>query len=398
MRVLATLGYFGRFGETDGIISTYSQLIPFFSRHNIKLDILCNGPEDAIETVDSGVQVISHRPRLKLPLDKERSIDPLLCLSYGGRLVMNRKYDLVQSSSPDPTGLAALQVARRQKLPFLALYHTAIEDYTRIRVGRKLGKTAGLMISHVMRRYLLWYYNQADLLLAPSEDTRKEISAWLSPKTDVLSRGIDTTRFHPRHRDRNDNRIRVLYVGRVAPEKNLALLDKIIAFRKDIDLMIVGGSPFLDEYRKTMPYATFLGQLQGKALQQAYASADIFAFPSHTDTLGNVVLEAMASGLPVVVTNTMGPKELVKHGNTGFIAKSDYEFEQYLDLLINNQGIRRCMGLAARRDMATRTWDQIFQKLLGYYDRLLAGCRLAQSLNTGVAVTPKFNVPQIPLT
>ena len=372
MRVLATLGFFGRFGETDGVVSTYSHLFPLFSRHRIQLDILCHGPENRIQTIADGVQVISHRPRVSVPLDKERVMDPLLSFGFGGREVRTRQYDLVQSSAPDPTGMVGLQVARRQGLPVVALYHTALDRYAEIRIGRGLGRTAGKAMGEAMRRFLVWYYNQADLILAPSENTRAEIAEWFTPRTDILSRGIDTERFHPRHRERSDTRIRVLYVGRVAPEKNIGLLAKIFASRNDADLAITGGGPHREDFQRMMPYATFSGLLRGDDLLRTYASADVFAFPSRTDTLGNVVLEAMASGLPVVVTNSMGPQELVQHGVTGFVAKTDEEFESYLTLLIRDHEVRQRMGAAARRAAENRTWEQVFNRLLGFYESVSA--------------------------
>ena len=371
MRILATLGFFGCFGETDGVVCTYSHLLEQFSRNRIELDILCHGREDRVYTVADGVQVISHRPRVSIPLDRERSIDPFLTLGFGGQVVRGRHYDLVQSSAPDSTGLVGLQVARKQRVPIIALYHTALDHYCEIRMTRLLGQQGGRLMGNAMRRYLAWYYNHAELILAPSETTRQDIATRFTPRTDVLSRGIDTERFNPGFRERSDDRVRVLFVGRVAPEKNVGLLGKLFTGRDDADLVVVGGGPHREDFMKEMPFATFPGLLRGEELQRTYASADVFAFPSRTDTLGNVVLEAMASGLPVVVTDAMGPKELVKHGVTGFVARSDEEFDKYLTRLIRDRELRRRMGTAARKTAENRTWEQVFGKLVGFYEAVL---------------------------
>jgi glycosyltransferase involved in cell wall biosynthesis len=371
MRILAAVGYFGRFGEADGVVTTYSRLVPLFSRHGHRVDILTHGPEDGIETIAEGVQVISHKPRLAIPLDRERDLDPLFPFFFGGRVVKQRQYDLVQTSAPGPSGLAALQVARKQDLPVLALFHTAFDQYARIRIGRVLGRLAGNAMGAAMRRWITWYYNQADLVLAPSEYSRNELGSWITKPIEVLSRGIDTEHFHPRHRDRSDDRVRVLYVGRVAPEKNLKLLAEIFSSGVDADLTLVGGGPHLDYFRRLMPFASLPGVLLGESLLRTYASADIFAFPSHTDTLGNVILEAMASGLPVVVTDSMGPKELVEHGVTGLVATSDAQFSEYVKLLIRDSELRRRMGIAARESVKSRTWEVVFERLHGFHRRLV---------------------------
>src|SRR5207247_1799225 len=121
-------------------------------------------------------------------------------------------------------------------------------------------------------------------------------------------------------------RVRALYVGRVAPEKNLDLLARAFAPPADAGLTIVGEGPSLPELRQRLPNAVFTGRLGGESLARAYADADYFVFPSRTDTLGNVVLEAMASGLPAIVSDRMGLKELVQDGVTGFVTRSDEDF------------------------------------------------------------------------
>jgi len=368
MRVLITVGFLGHFGETDGVVTTYRNLLPFFERRGPDLDVVAYGPEDRTE--DHGrVRLHVHRPRLPVRVDPRRWVDLAFSQTALARTLARTPYSLVQSSTPDPMGLWARGVARRQAVPFVAVYHTALAEYAAIRGGQAAGALVGGVMGRVMGAWMRAYYGRADLILAPSETVRAELAATLRPPAAVLSRGVDSRAFHPDRRTRGHGRVRALYVGRVAPEKNLDLVARVFAARPDIDLTIVGDGPSVPDLREALPSATFTGRLMGEPLAQAYADADFFVFPSRTDTLGNVVLEAMASGLPVVVSDAMGPKELVRHGETGFVMGTDAEFAAAVDMLTASAGMRRTMGAAARRYAETRSWEAIFEQLLGYYEQ-----------------------------
>ena len=190
----------------------------------------------------------------------------------------------------------------------------------------------------------------------------------------VFSRGVDARRFSPEHR-RESSGTTVLYVGRVSVEKNLPLLARIFRRHGDARLQVVGDGPFRRRMGQEAPAANFTGFLTGLELSRAYASADLFAFPSETDTFGNVVLEAMSSGLPVVVTDKMGPRELVDHGSNGFVASNDREFESCLNRLIRDPELRRRMGARSRQMALERTWDAVFGSLFDCYREVVQGYR-----------------------
>ena len=154
-------------------------------------------------------------------------------------------------------------------------------------------------------------------------------------------------------------------------EKNLPLLARIFRSRRDARLVVVGDGPFRSRMEREAPNAKFTGFVTGLELSRAYASSDLFAFPSETDTFGNVVLEAMSSGLPVVVTDKMGPRELVDHGFNGFIASNDREFERYLDRLIQDGELRRSMGARSRTMALERTWNAVFRSLFDSYREVI---------------------------
>jgi len=195
----------------------------------------------------------------------------------------------------------------------------------------------------------------------------------------IFSRGVDVDQFDPRFRQPRE-RFTVLYVGRVSVEKNLDLLVRLLRHRTDVDLVIVGDGPYRDELRKRLPHARLPGFLSGKELSRAYASADVFLFPPKTDTFGNVVLEAMSSGVPAIVTDQMGPKEIIRHGETGFVAASEWEFRQGFDALVDRPTLRRTMGRKAREYALTRSWNAVFEELCRQYSETIVSARLTSDL------------------
>jgi len=370
MRVLITVGFLGRFGETDGVATTYRNLLPFYERSGLEADVLTYGPQDATLGTDR-IRIHVHRPRAPLQIDPRRWIDLGFGATRLARELSAVRYDLVQSSTPDPMGAWAQGVARRA-CPFVAFYHTALAQYAAIRGRRAAGALGGRLLCRMMELWLQRYFDGADLILAPSRSVAQELAGHFRPPVSVLSRGVDSVAFDPAKRRRPAQRVRALYVGRVAPEKNLELLAPIFTERTGCELMIVGDGPHEYELKRLLPGALFAGRLEGEALARAYADADFFVFPSRTDTLGNVVLEAMASGLPVVVSDSMGPKELVDDGATGFVARSDEEFARAVATLASDGERRSSMGRAARRFAQTRSWAAIFDGLMGHYQRLVS--------------------------
>ena len=198
-------------------------------------------------------------------------------------------------------------------------------------------------------------------------------------KLKILPRGLDTELFHPGRRDSaffekfgaSNGELRLLYVGRISREKDLDLLaDAYRRLRKEglpVRLFVVGHGPYSEALAKSLPDAFFTGYLRGTELATAYASADIFVFPSTTDTFGNVILEAQASGLPVVVSDSGGPKELVAHKANGLITRSHNveDFTDAIRALVTDQTLRRAhgelrSGQCYRPKLAAR-----FRKILG---------------------------------
>jgi glycosyltransferase involved in cell wall biosynthesis len=221
-------------------------------------------------------------------------------------------------STPGPVGLTAIAAARLLGLKTSGIYHTDFPQYVRV-------LTEDEMMETLMWKFMFWFYSQMDTVYVNSEFYRQcWIERGIAPeKLKLLPRGLDTNLFHYRHRsttfwqDRGARHPVLLYVGRISKEKELKFLaELVLAVRAQgtaVDLAVVGEGPFEHEMKEMIPDAIFTGVLQGKLLGEAYASADLFMFPSTTDTFGNVVIEALSSALPAFVSDVGGPKELIRN-------------------------------------------------------------------------------------
>jgi glycosyltransferase involved in cell wall biosynthesis len=194
---------------------------------------------------------------------------------------------------------------------------------------------------------------------------------------------VDTARFDPALRDETllPGELRVLYAGRVSKEKNIDLLADAfeLANARDprLHLVIAGGGPEQPRLRERLgERATFVGWLEGAQLAAAYASADMFCFPSETDTFGQVVLEAQASALAVVAVDAGGPRELISDGVDGLLrGPSAVELSEALLMLAGSEPLRARLGAAARRSVARRTWEHALARLADGYRGALEGAR-----------------------
>ncbi len=280
-------------------------------------------------------------------------------------------------STPGPLGLCGLFAAKMFGLRVSGIYHTDFPQYVRILSDDSFLET-------LTWNYMHWFYNELDTIYVNSEHYRK---LWIergiaSEKLRILPRGLDTNLFHPSKR-RGDfwsryggqpGAITLLYVGRISKEKNLDVIGaawrQIRQTQQPMQLAFVGEGPYLGELRSAYPEALFTGYLSGELLAAAYASSDIFLFPSTTDTFGNVLLEAQAAGLPAVVSNTGGPRELVEDGVNGFItpALDATAFAAAVTKLIRDRTLRERMGMAGRRAVQSRSWSVAVRQFLSDAD------------------------------
>ncbi len=363
------------FYEVNGVALTLQQNIQAAVKTGKRLTVITCDAEN--HSPIPGVQNFAPVGVYELPFYKELKLfyPPFLeMLNY----CYEQGFTGIHSATPGPIGLAALAIARILKVPISGTYHTSLPQYASYLTG-------DADMEELMWHYVLWYYDQMHSILVPSRSTAGELQdKGVNPaKIRLFPRGIDIERFHPAKRNGFldsrygfNGRIKLLYVGRVSKEKNLQLLVQVfrslIAVADTVSLIVVGDGPYLQEMQQELENTPtlFTGYLQGDALAEAYASCDLFVFPSTTDTFGNVVLEAQASGLPVIVTDCGGPKENLIPGRTGIVvpcADADAILRAVLKL-IDNPGVMRDMGKEARRYMEGRSFEKAFEQTWQIYE------------------------------
>jgi glycosyltransferase involved in cell wall biosynthesis/predicted metal-dependent phosphoesterase TrpH len=285
-------------------------------------------------------------------------------------------FDAVHVCSPGPAGIAGALVARALGLPLLGSYHTELAAYAGMRSGER-------RVAEAMAGAVAMFYNACDLVLSPSGASDQALAAIGTPAERVLrwDRGVDTTRFDPalRTRPRGDGRIDVLYSGRITREKGVELLaDSFLRARSQderLHLVIAGGGPERERLAGRLGgHATFLGWLEGGDLARAYADADLFLFPSATDTFGQVILEAQASGLPVIAVAEGGPLSLIDDGIDGLLRPADADaLAEAIVALADSPLKREALGMAALRAARRRTWERTLELLAAGYRQALEG-------------------------
>jgi glycosyltransferase involved in cell wall biosynthesis len=359
--------------EVNGVARTLGRWVETFQRRGHTIQVL--RPRQPGE---------SYRPdrfrSFRLPFYQEVRIG-LATSTQVSELLWGFRTDLVHVATEGILGVAATRAALRLGLPLVTSYHTNYDHY--------LGHYGFGLLAWACRAYLGWFHNRARLTLVPSESTRKQLLAQGYRSVEIWSRGVDADHFHPRHRDPavraslglGPNDPLLIYVGRLAPEKNIAtLLDAFSRLRQLVDpklrdrirLALVGGGPLVDSLRAACPPGVVLaGYQHGTALARWYASGDIFVFPSLTETFGNVVLEAQASGLVVVGFNCQPIDERVTDGQDGFLVRIGSDLAQPLLQLCYEVDLRRQMAAAARNTAEAQDWRPIFDGLEQLYSKLV---------------------------
>jgi glycosyltransferase involved in cell wall biosynthesis/predicted metal-dependent phosphoesterase TrpH len=284
-------------------------------------------------------------------------------------------YDLIHVCSPGPSAIAAVLVARAMETPLVGSYHTELATYAGLRSGdASLELAADLALSA--------FYGQCRMVFSPSSaaDAALERLGIAAHRVARWDRGVDTARFDPARRDDQllGAGINVLYAGRVAAEKNIDLLaeafERASASDPRLHLVIAGDGPEAARLRARLgERATWLGWLDGDALAAAYASADIFCFASVTDTFGQVVLEAQASGLPVLAADAGGPRDLVTGDVNGLLREPTAEaFAEAIVTLAGSPLLRKRLAQAGLRSARERTWARALGRLATGYATALA--------------------------
>ncbi len=360
--------------EVNGVARTLQQMVHLATKS--KKDFTVITCDADIKKEKEGIKCFRPVGVYELPPYPEMKIfyPPFLeMLNY----CYENNFTQIHSSTPGPIGLAALAISNILKLPINGVYHTALPQYAQY-------LTEDNSITELTWRYTLWYYNQMDHIYVTSHNTKDELIEKGIPKEKIkiFPRGIDIDLFHPSKKNgklsdkyKIKEPVKLLYVGRVSREKNMPLLaesfKKIAEKDKNVHLVIVGDGPYFGEMKESLKGfpCTFTGYLKGEELASVYASCDAFVFPSTTDTFGNVVLEAQASGIPVIVSDQGGPCENLISEETGMIVKSD-DVGAWVGAMANlagNREIRTRMGKSARKYMESRSFENAFKQTWDLY-------------------------------
>jgi glycosyltransferase involved in cell wall biosynthesis len=367
------------FDEVNGVATTYRRLLDYSERTGRSVHIYCNAEKDSTEE-RGNCRIYRFAPWLPVRYYENLSWslipNPLIA-----QVFYENQYDLIHVAAPGSLGqfgmwLNAIGLQNTWQKPFapqpvIGVYHTRLPEYA----TQMIPILGWEVISQIPWQLVKAFYDKCNLVLATTPKMAATLKAdGLVPPVKVLARGIDAEQYNPAHRTRPrtpDGPPVALYVGRLSVEKNLAFLanaaTRLRAEGLDFRLVIVGDGPYRAELEAQLPWAEFKGYLKGTELSRAFADGDFFVFPSLTDTLGNVVLEAMASGLPVLVADTQGPGELVHEGVDGFVAPGEEEFAERFRLLVGDATCRAEMGRAARANAVTLDWSRILEDLWTIY-------------------------------
>jgi len=376
--------------KLDGVTRTLARLLEHLQTSGHQALLL--GPDAGMESY-AGAEVIGTGgiPLFFYPELKFNFFRPLFL-----RRLHEFSPDIMHIVDPVVLGPVGLATARLMDIPIVSSYHTNLAAYC-AHFGFDL-------LTRPMWSYNRFIHNQCALTFCPSPSTATMLRAQGFEHLRIWSRGVDTTQFHPSHRslalrtkwlsDRTDQQgpeqpVILLYVGRISWEKNLRLLIQAYEHmdHQRSHLVIVGNGPALAEMQSQLQGlpVTFTGYLTGDELAAAYASADIFAFPSYTETFGQVALEAMASGLPVVGLQAEGVCDLVQHEQSGLLLDTQYVGEEQVEAyracltrLVNNGLERAQFSEFALAEASHRSWYEAMESLVDGYREVIE--RKTQSL------------------
>jgi glycosyltransferase involved in cell wall biosynthesis len=354
----------------DGVSLTLNRLVSFLEEH--------------------GAEVLVFAPTIPdPPIDPAGTLDPVYSIAAPGRPeyrvattlspAQRRRLatfdpDLIHIATPDFLGLGGLRLAHRMNVPVVSSYHTHFTSYL---AYYRLG-----VLEPLLWRYLRWFYNQVHHVYVPTPTMADLLGRHgISSGVRLWPRGVETDRFHPRERDLEwrqalgfgDDEVVVSFISRLVAEKGLAVFEGALQTLDRLGVryrgLVVGDGPARDELEARLSGVRFVGHLRDRDLARAYASSDIFVFPSRTETFGNVTLEAMASGLPTVCANAPGSDALVQSGRTGYLVDGNDtgQFASMIATLVHDPDLRKRMGRAARQEAERYDWPIVLGRIAGYY-------------------------------
>lgn len=359
----------------DGVSLTLNRLVRYLEENGATVHIYA--PTVANPAIEHAGTLVSV-PSISAPGRPEYRIS--LGISKNARSdLTDFRPTLFHIATPDLLGIQAMRIALKSRTPVVATYHTHFASYL---AYYQLGA-----LTNGVWRYLKWFYGQCNEVYVPTSSMIEVLQRHgIAGNLKLWARGVDSSLFNPCKRSTAwrqeqgiaDNDVVIAFVSRLVVEKGLDIVSSVLSGLKAKGLkhraVFVGEGPERQKLERAHPGAIFTGHLSGEALATAYASADVFLFPSETETFGNVTLEAMSSGLPVVVANATGSSSLVQNGVTGYLAVPN-DATSFLDAserLVADPVMRRSMGSAAREAAEQFEWSRILKMMADYYEAVTA--------------------------
>ncbi len=381
------------FPQVNGVSRTLSQLARVLRETGDDVQLI--HPNYGAEAESEQDNLV---PSVRVPFYREVHL-PVPPYRGVRKAIRSFRPDLIHIATEASLGFAVLKFASAMGTPVVSSFHTNFDQYSsHYRIGWARG---------IIWRYLRWFHNQTIETYVPSQTTIKDLESRGFERLVLWPRGVDGGLFRPNRPQRSEIRKRLgvnsddvllAYVGRLAAEKNTEFLAEALgiaaAAAPRVRIVIVGDGPARSTLEaKLQGVATFVGFRSGDELADLYSAADLFAFASLTETFGNVVLEAMASGLPPVILGAGGPSEIVRDQETGTVLPPDaspHDFAQALLTFVHNDEHRKQISIKARLDANERTWERIMGSLRARYQSVIDS-------NKHQCVTPDPEVSVRPL-
>ncbi len=369
------------FHETNGAANFLRRLVNFAKDKNHEFLCVRSGKQTRHYREGSVSFLDLKRGRASIPMDGALKFDPFLWKhkKLVGKILDDFNPNIIHVTGLNDISQFGYYFAHFRRIPAVATWHTNAHEYAAERLTSVLSfvpnnakQRIGKTVENVVFKGLMKLYFLAQMQIAPNEELVADIQRLTRRPSFLLGRGVDTDSFSPQKRRRDTDEIILGFVGRLRPEKNVRFLGDIeTALRKanivNYKFLVVGEGGERGWLEKNLRRAQLTGEIFGENLARAYANMDLFVFPSQTDAFGNVVLEAMSSGVPAVVMRRGGPKFLIRHGENGFVADTETDFIATVLELVKNPPQISALGAAARLSAQAYSWERIFEKMFEYY-------------------------------
>lgn len=368
--------------EVNGAAMTSNRLTEYARKQGYPMLCVYAGKSADIREDGSVKYVQLKRSALSFKLDEDLAYDPAFQRHTSKVLkhLLEFQPDVIHITGLNDVSIVGAYLGWKLQIPIVGSWHTNIHEFAATRLAgffrflprKAVSKILRFAEDSIMKGAVL-YYKMPKVVLAPNRELIDRLARGTGRQSFLMGRGVDTEVFSPNKRTVNDGVFRLGSVGRLRPEKNvrrLVEIEKAMLERglDNFEFLVVGEGSEREYLERKLKNAKFTGFLSGDELAEAYANMDVFLFPSETDAFGNVAQEAMASGVPAIVSDIGGPKFIVDPGKTGFVASSVGEFVNAIEKLMREPQILAEMRVAARESAQERSWDSVFEKVYEAYE------------------------------